>query len=76
MLGTPCTIFYQDLYFLGIIKWVSLATVYSNTMYWPVSAGWGGIVNMLSKYLKSYISKNHLNAFKSNLFECIHIKFI
>ena len=48
---------YMYTYFLGIIKWVSLATVYSNTMYWPVLAGWGGIVNMLSKSLKSYISK-------------------
>ena len=35
--------------FKGIIKWVSLATVYSNTMYWPPFSGWGGIVNMISK---------------------------
>jgi len=44
---------------LGIIKWVSLATVYSNTMYWPVSAGWGGIVNMLSFLFFSSLTTFH-----------------
>ena len=43
---------YCNKLFSGIIKWVSLATVYSNTMYWPASAGWGGIANMLSKYFQ------------------------
>lgn len=31
---------------IGIVKWISLATVYSNTMWWPLESGWGAVVNM------------------------------
>lgn len=40
---------------LGIIKWVSLATVYSNTMWWPPESGWGGLANMIGKRLKGAV---------------------
>merc|ERR1712111_21611 len=44
---------------LGIIKWVSLATVYSNTMYWPPMSGMGGIVNMISFLVFSSLTTFH-----------------
>ncbi len=30
-----------------IIKWVTLTTVYCNTMWWPPESGYGGLFNML-----------------------------
>ena len=34
---------------LGIVVWVSLATVFSNTMVWPPMYTWGGMANMIGK---------------------------
>ena len=45
--------------FAGIIKWVSLATVYSNTMYWPPMSGIGGIINMISFLVFSSLTTFH-----------------
>ena len=33
----------------GIIKWISIATIYSNTMWWPMSSGWGGLAYTFGK---------------------------
>jgi hypothetical protein len=33
----------------GIIKWISVSTVYSNTMWWPMSSGWPAVVYMFGK---------------------------
>ena len=43
----------------GIIKWVSLATVYSNTMWWPPESGWGGLINMFTFLLFSGLTTFH-----------------
>jgi len=44
---------------IGIIKWVSLATVYSNTMWWPPESGWGGLINMFTFLLFSGLTTFH-----------------
>jgi len=51
---------------LGIIKWVSLSTVYSCTMWWPPfdfagggGGGWGGLVNLMAFLTFSSLTTFH-----------------
>jgi len=44
---------------LGIIKWVSLSTVYSNTMWWPPESSWGGMANMIVFLVFSSLTTFH-----------------
>ena len=44
---------------IGIIVWVALATVFSNTMWWPPQASWGGLANMISFLALSGLTTFH-----------------
>ena len=41
--------------------WVSLATVFSNTMWWPPMSTLGGMLNMIGKTTRYYALYNNAN---------------
>ena len=47
---------------LIIIKWVTLCTVYCNTMWWPPESGYGGLANMMGFLAVSCLTTYHLIA--------------
>ena len=50
-----CSISFVFNFLLGIVVWVSLATVFSNTMWWPPMSTWGGMANMIGKKLCNHV---------------------
>ena len=50
-----CSVLFVLNFLLGIVVWVSLATVFSNTMWWPPMLTWGGMANMIGKKLCNYV---------------------
>ena len=44
---------------IGNIVWVALATVFSNTMWWPPMSTWGGMANMIGFLAFSCLTTFH-----------------
>lgn len=44
---------------IGIVVWISLATVFSNTMVWPPMKSWGGMANMIGFLASSCLTTFH-----------------